>query len=222
MTAKIIVFEGTDWSGKWTQAKLTKENLEKLGYKVHLQDFPRHGHPVNLMTDRYLNWHYGKLPAKASSIFYAVDRFDALFEIKKNGIYDTYDFIIFDRYTTSNMAHQWGKIKDDQELQDYIKWDKDLEYNIFGIPEPDKVILVTMSIENVMKNLEKKVQRDYIEWWNKDMHEADPDHLENARKAWLRAAEIEWWTVINCEKGNWELISIEWVNEMIMEEVMKI
>ena len=39
---KIIVIEGSDGTGKETQAKMLKENLEKLGHTVGTLSFPRY------------------------------------------------------------------------------------------------------------------------------------------------------------------------------------
>ena len=45
MSGKLIVFEGTDGSGKATQAKLLCETLAQRGIAYREIDFPRYGNP---------------------------------------------------------------------------------------------------------------------------------------------------------------------------------
>ena len=45
MSGKLIVFEGTDGSGKATQAKLLCEELDRRGVPYRKIDFPRYGTP---------------------------------------------------------------------------------------------------------------------------------------------------------------------------------
>ena len=45
MSGKLIVFEGTDGSGKATQAKLLCEELDRRGVPYRKIDFPRYGPP---------------------------------------------------------------------------------------------------------------------------------------------------------------------------------
>ena len=46
MSGKLIVFEGTDGSGKATQAKLLCETLAQRGIAYREIDFPRYGNPL--------------------------------------------------------------------------------------------------------------------------------------------------------------------------------
>ena len=43
MSGKLIVFEGTDGSGKATQSKLVCEELDKRGIAYRKLEFPRYG-----------------------------------------------------------------------------------------------------------------------------------------------------------------------------------
>ena len=46
MRGKLIVLEGTDGSGKATQAKLLLQSLEAQGFPCREIDFPRYGNPL--------------------------------------------------------------------------------------------------------------------------------------------------------------------------------
>ena len=81
MSGKLIVFEGTDGSGKATQSKLLCEHLERQGIPYRHITFPRYGKPSAAMVQQYLDGHLGKNPgdvnAYAASVVYAMDRHGA-------------------------------------------------------------------------------------------------------------------------------------------------
>ena len=79
MSGKLIVFEGTDGSGKATQSQLLGQRLEREGISFRRINFPRYGKPSAAMVEEYLNGNLGKSPddvnAYAASMFYAMDRY---------------------------------------------------------------------------------------------------------------------------------------------------
>jgi len=58
--------------------------------------------------------------------------------------------------------HQAGKIEDKSERLEYIKWLHELEFEIFGIPKPDRVIFLDVPPDVSQKLVEKKEEREYI------------------------------------------------------------
>ena len=79
MKGTLIVFAGTDGSGKATQAKLLCQRLEQEGVAYRKIDFPRYGKPSAAMVEEYLQGNLGRnagdVNAYAASVFYAVDRY---------------------------------------------------------------------------------------------------------------------------------------------------
>ena len=79
MKGKLIVFEGTDGSGKATQTKLLFERLEREGKAVRRLTFPRYDKDSSMLVRMYLGGEFGSNPgdvnAFAASTFYAVDRY---------------------------------------------------------------------------------------------------------------------------------------------------
>ena len=75
----LIVFEGTDGSGKATQTQLLVDRLTKEGIDLRKLDFPRYGEPSCKLVEMYLHGDFGKKPddvnAYAASTFYAADRY---------------------------------------------------------------------------------------------------------------------------------------------------
>ncbi len=140
---KLIVIDGTDGSGKTTQLKLLKEKLENEGYSVKETDFPQYNTKSAGLVEEYLSGKYGQadeVTPYQSSIFYAVDRFDASFKIKQ-WLKDGY-IVLSNRYVSSSLGHQGGKIDNPLERKDFFNWLYDLEYQIFNLPKPDLSLIL--------------------------------------------------------------------------------
>lgn len=214
-----IVLEWIDWSWKWTQVELVRKSLEDSWKKVKVIDYPRYWKKWAIFVEKYLNWKYGKdVSAKTASLFYALDRFDSSIKLKKE--YKKYDFILANRYTSSNMVHQAWKIKDKKELENFLKWVLELEFDILKIPKPDKVIFLDVSPAVANKLVEKKEKRAYIKWdKNKDIHEEDEKHINNAYNTAKSIATKYDWKIIDCVKND-EILPKEKITEMILKEIL--
>jgi len=197
-----IVIDGIDGSGKGTQVEILHTHLTNNGKKVKILDFPRYEKDASFFVKKYLNWEYGKdIDAKTASLFYALDRFDALHAVDLS----TYDYVIANRYTTSNMIHQAAKISDIWACDQFLTWVTDLEYNILKLPQPDRVIFLNVTPKTSQKLVLQKQERDYLAHGQKmDIHEADLSHLQLARERALRITDqYDHWIRIDCEKdGN--------------------
>jgi len=222
-----IVIEWIDWSWKWTQTILLKEKLETLWKKVKIIDYPRYWKKWAFFVEKYLNWEYWKdVHYKTASLFYALDRYDSSIDIKKYLI--EYDYVISNRYTTSNMIHQsWKIIKEfedktvqKKELKNFLDWLIDIEYNILSIPKPDKVIFLDVKPEVAIKLIEKKEKREYIKWdKNKDIHEEDDKHLENAYKIAKKIAKKYDWKTIKCTE-NKKILDKSSITDLILKNII--
>lgn len=214
-----IVIDWIDGAGKWTQVALLKENLEKMWKKVALLDFPRYGEKSAYFVEQYLNGKYGEVvdPYKAS-LFYAMDRFDASFQIKK--YIEEYDYIISNRYVSASMIHQSWKIKEKKELESYLEWIDNLEFEILWIPRPDKIIFLDVNPEVSAKLIEKKEQRAYITGGtNKDIHENDDNHLKDAYNVAFFVAKKFSWEIVDCTK-DWEILPKEEITKKILSVIL--
>jgi len=215
-----IVIDWIDWSGKWTQVKLLEIKLKAMWKTVKVLDYPRYWEKSAFAVEKYLNWEYWKnVSARQASIFYAIDRFDDSFELKKD--YETYDFIISNRYVSASMIHQAGKIKDKKERHEFLDWLYDLEYNIFQIPKPDMTIFLNVSPEMSQKLVLMKEERKYLkDWKTMDLHEEDKNHLIDAHKSAMEVVDrFENWYKIDCEK-DWNMRSIEEINKEIISKIL--
>lgn len=226
-----IVFEGIDGSGKSTQTKMLFEYLEGKGYDAVKIDFPQHGLKSAGPVDEYLTGRYGsakEVGPYIASIFYACDRYDASFKIRK-WLKDG-KIVIADRYLASNIGHQGGKIKNEQKWREYVRWLYELEYKIFGIPKPKLTILFNNTSDFSMKLCHKIVDKEklakrqaYLGGKKWDIHEKDKIHLNDAAVSFLRVVKEfpNDFRVVQCvESGN--LLSPAEIHKKVIKIIDKI
>ena len=143
-------------------------------------------------------------------LYYAADRkynLPKIEEYLKKGYY-----VILDRYTTSNLAHQGSKIKDDDERFNMYQWIDKLEYWLLKLPKPDITIFLHVPYEY---SIELRKNRTQI-----DEHEKSEEHLKSAEKAYIELSELYNWEKIECIRDG-QLRSIEDINKDIVEVIEK-
>jgi dTMP kinase len=219
---KLIVLDGTDGSGKKTQTDLLLARLELEGIAKEYADFPRYGKRSAAMVEDYLNGEFGKadeVNPYTASLFYAMDRYSASKDLRRN--LNEGKVVIANRYVSSNMGHQGGKIKDAKDREKYFEWLDNMEYNQLGIPRPDATILLYVPAKIAQGLVGKKEARDYLKGKTHDIHEEDLKHLENAEKTYLEAAEKYGFQIVECVE-NGELLSREAIHEKVWGVVSSI
>ncbi len=201
---KLFVIDGTDGSGKQTQFDLLKKHLdeEKIDYKT--VSFPNYDSPSSSLVKMYLSGEFGENAKDVSpyiaSTFYAVDRY-ATFQKEYKKYYEEGGIILADRYTTANMVHQAGKIDNKEEREKFLNWLFDLEFNLFGLPVPNKVFFLNMPPEKV-KELIKNRENKFTHNSKKDIHERDEKHLLDAYNSACSLVEKYNWNEIKCVRNN--------------------
>lgn len=221
---RLIILEGTDGSGKSTQAKLLCERLRKEGYRTEQISFPQYGKKSAGPIEEYLNGVYGtpdEVNPYAASLFYAIDRFDCSRKIRAAIVQGV--VVICDRYVDSNAGHQGGKIKDPRARARFLKWLYELEYDILGVPRPDQVLLLHMPAEIGQEFVIKKEQRTYLRKGTHDAHEADLAHLKAAEEAylWLVRTYPKNHVRIECVR-NGVMYSPEKISEFVWHQVQRV
>ena len=214
MSGKMIVFEGTDGSGKSTQFKLLCDRVNREGKSFRQLVFPRYDQPSSALIRMYLGGEFGKNPGDvnpyAASAFYAVDRYASLKQ-DWGDYYQEGGLILTDRYTTSNAVHQGAKCSP-EERPDFLRWLDDFEHNKLGLPRADLVLYLDMPTE---KSIELLRSREASTHTKADIHELDTGYLAMCRKSALQAAEILGWTVILCVNERGELRTIEEIHQQL-------
>ena len=219
---KLFVIDGTDGSGKQTQFTKLQERLTKDNINFKTVSFPNYESPSSSLVKMYLSGKFGENAKDVSpyiaSTFYAADRY-ATFKTGYQKFYDEGGIILADRYTTANMVHQAGKIKDKQERKKFLDWLWDFEFNLYSLPVPTEVFFLNMPVE---KSLELIQNRDnkFTHNTKKDIHERDKSHLIDSYNAACDVAKDYNWYEIKCIKDN-NLRTIEDIHEEIYKEVKK-
>ena len=219
LKGKIIVIEGTDCSGKQTQSELLVERLNKDGIKCVSFSFPCYDTPTGkIVGGAYLGKpeicpsffeDAVKLDPKIACLYYAADRKYNIGRIQE--YVDKGYYVIFDRYVTSNLAHQGCKIEDKDERFYMYQWIDKLEYWLLELPKPDRTIFLHVPYD-FSKELEKN--RQFL-----DEHEKSPEHLKNAERSYVELSQLYNWDTIECVKDN-KLRSIEDINNEIYMKIV--
>ena len=220
MRGKLIVIEGTDCSGKETQATRLLERLSGENIRISRYSFPNYDSPTGkIVGGPYLGKSYicdswfkegaPNVPPKVASLYFAADRKYNIDEINEQ--LDKGVNIILDRYIYSNMAHQAGKISNKSERNKMYKWLEKLEFGLLELPHADIRIFLHMPYEAA---LTLKTNRPEA----LDEHERSKDHLVKAEAAYLELASKYSFYTIECVHDD-KIRSVDDISEELFQYV---
>lgn len=165
-TPYIFVIEGLDGSGKETTTKKLYDILTEDGYKVLTVSFPMYDKWHSFLVRWFLKGKLGKspysVPPRIASLFYSFDRIIGYYT-KVKSIIKNYDFVIFDRYSTSNMLYQGAKGKtyeDKISISNFIEF---IEHKLFRIPKPNRVIVLISDSKSSREAMSNRKELDINE-----------------------------------------------------------
>lgn len=212
---KLIVIAGSDSSGKETQARKLVEVLKNSIYI----SFPNYDCATGKIiqneclgknSDSYFEEGFTNVDPYVSSLYYAADRRYNLKKIKD--LLNNYDYVIVDRYTESNYAHQGGKITDINERRKFYSFLEKLEYELLELPKPDITIFLSVPVDVSIKLLEKRGKLDAAE--------KDINYLTNSYNTYMELASLYNYEVIDCTvDGN--LLSILEIHSLVLDKIKK-
>lgn len=213
MKGRLIVFEGTDGSGKATQTRLLAGRLRREGRELRQITFPRYDSESSALIRMYLDGAFGTEPdavnAYAASAFYAVDRF-ASFKQDWGAFYQNGGLVLADRYTTSNAVHQASKLPQ-EEREAFLSWLFRFEYELMGLPKPDIVFYLDIPTEITG---EMRRQRERDTHTHADIHERDEQYLARCRENAAQIAQLCGWERVDCVREG-RLLGAEEIHEEI-------
>lgn len=217
MSGKLIVFEGTDGSGKATQTELLCRELERRGTAYRRLTFPRYQDESSALIRLYLNGAFGNHPddvnAYAAATFFAVDRY-ASYKQDWGSFYQSGGLLVADRYTTSNAVHQTVKLPPEERVA-FLDWLFDFEYRLLGLPAPTRVLYLdipTELTERMMRRRERETNT------KADIHERDEAYLRLCRENAAFVTEYCGWTKIDCTDGG-ALLPAEEIHRIVLEKI---
>lgn len=216
---KLIVFEGTDGSGKTTQFTLLSKRLQTMNVDFRTMDFPQYSEPSSALIRMYLSGEFGGRPsdinAYAASTFYAVDRY-ASYRKVWGEYYENGGLMLSNRYTTSNAVHQASK-EPPERREEFFRWLYEFEYERLELPKPDVVIYLDVPTDLTEQMLRRREAATHTQ---ADIHEQNMDYLRLCRTTGLQAANYYGWTIIDCAQ-NGKMRTIEDIHNEIFGIVRK-
>ena len=188
----IIVIEGGDQAGKFTQSTLLSKALKKRKIKTKLFHFPDYKTPIGQEIRKYLDGKR-KFPPQVIHCLLAANRWEKLNEImaaqEKNSI------LIMNRYYHSNLIYG---------IANGLKqtWLENLDA---GLPKADLVILLDVTQKESFHRQKN----------NRDKFEKNEEFLRKISKIYRTIAKKKNWKIIDASKSKQE------VHEEIMKTFSK-
>lgn len=214
-----IVIDGSDGSGKSTQYTKLCERLKAEGIEMETIKFPQYKQPSAYFVEQYLQGAYGQadeVPAKRTSVFYAMDRYAASSHIREQleqGV-----AVIVDRYVAANMGHQGAKMSDAETRREFFAWLDDFEFNLMGIPRPDVNVILSVSDDQTARNMAKRTaETDH----KSDIHESNPDFLRRSAEVYREICELfpDQYHRIDCMQDESSMLPADAIHNQIWELV---
>ena len=197
---KFIVFEGIDGSGKRTQMEMLARALASRGVEFVQMSFPRYDGFFGKMVGQFLNGEFGPLDAvdpHFSALLYAGDRLESKPEIEE--ALAAGKIVLADRYIGSNLAHQGARVRE-KRRHGFLKWLKQLEYDVYGLPREDLVIYLRVPAAEARRLVGQKAAREYTKR-RRDLQETSLAHLRTASSLYDELARQSNWIRIECAEA---------------------
>lgn len=206
---KLVVIEGSDGSGKTTQAQLLLSYFKKNKIPSVYISFPRYEESIwGKMVRRFLDGDFGKIDQVdpyLASMLYAGDRASAAPQLNRWLLEGK--IIVCNRYIGSNIGHMAAKFTTQSERQKYTAWLEELEYKENAIPREDLVVLLQVD-PNVSRKLMKNRKLD--------IHEKDLKYQKEVYGVYENIAKKRGnWVRVDCTRSS-QILSPQEINEKVL------
>lgn len=195
---RLVVIEGLDGAGKRTLADRLVAALHAHGARTSALAFPRYEADVHAALARdALHGRLGDVAdsVHAMAVLFALDRRAAADGLLAAMV--AHDLVLVDRYVASNAAYGAARLHQDAG-GDFVAWVHDLEIARFGIPVPDRHLL--LAVPRAVAG-ERAAHRERTEpGRERDRYEADAGLQERTAAVYAGLAAAGWlapWTVLD-------------------------
>jgi dTMP kinase len=193
----LVTIEGLDGAGKRTLVDILVTELQGRGARVATLAFPRYGDsvPADLAAEA-LQGEHGDLAgsANAMALLFALDRAGAADDLRE--LIATHDLVILDRYVASNAAYGAARLHEGAS-GDFSDWVGKVEYDRFGLPTPDVVLLLDVPVDLAAERARYREQQDRARVL--DAYERDAGLQKRTAEVYRELAEIGW-------RGTWWVV----------------
>ncbi|WP_068270429.1 dTMP kinase [Aldersonia kunmingensis] len=196
----LVTIEGLDGAGKRTLVDALVADLRGRGERVATMAFPRYGESVHAdLAAEALTGGHGDLAASANAmaLMFALDRAGAADDLRK--LLDSNDLVILDRYVASNAAYGAARVHEGAAGV-FSEWVGTLEYDRFGLPVPDAVLLLDVPVDLAAERARRREQTDASR--TLDAYERDAGLQKRTAEVYRELAEIQW-------RGQWWVVGPE-------------
>lgn len=195
---RLIAIEGLDGAGKNTLTKALTAALEAAGAAVTPMAFPRYGQDVH--ADLIKDALHGELGDLTESVYgfqllYALDRCAAADDLRAAA--EQADVVLVDRYVASNAAYGAARLRQRADGE-FVRWQRALEIERFGVPVPDAQILLRVPAEVAGHRSKSRAEAD--ETRRRDEWESDDDLQSRVAAVYDQLAERQWlspWHIVD-------------------------
>jgi len=185
---RIIVLEGIDGAGKTIQAKMMLEALRGQGNKCLGLSFPDYtsfiGRQIGGLLGGNLNIDAQSIDPHSMALWFATERLQCFRNLNPS----LYDYIILNRYTTSNAVYQSLRLPLSQRRA-FVRWVLELEHEEFALPKAHTTFVLDIDENLSTHNVAKKGFRCYC-GYSPDVYE-NTSTLASARGIYRTIAEDE-------------------------------
>ena len=215
---KLILIEGTDCSGKETQADKLLEYLNNKGIETVKIGFPDYNSPTGkIVGGPYLGKEYicngwfeegaVAVSPKVATLYYAADFKYHLPMI--NDILDSGKWIILDRYFYSSFAHQGSKERNKNKRLEMYKWFEKLFFELLELPDPDIKLFLHMPLEWSLVLKKNRLEKP-------DELENCTEHLKQAESAYKELAKLYNFRKVSCANSK-KIKSIDEIHKSVVK-----
>nr|WP_211176931.1 dTMP kinase [Pseudonocardia acidicola] len=197
----MIVIEGLDGAGKRTLSDALCTEFAARGARTTRLAFPRYDDDVHAALAR--DALYGRLgeggaiagSVHAMALLFALDRHDAAPALR--AAQAEHDVVLVDRYVASNAAYCAARLGQDAGGE-LVGWVRALEIERFGIPVPDRQLLLAVPREVAAARARHRERTEPGR--ERDAYEADDALQQRTGAVYRGLAAADWlspWTVLD-------------------------
>ena len=194
---KFIAIEGMDGVGKEYTSNKLRQYLTDLGFYVKLISFPVYSSCTGEEVKKVLSGSFGD-PFEVNPLLAAfpfiLDRYNSIvvnedyfrevdldLDLEWDGSDRAVDFVIFDRYVTSNVIYTLARNNKDATPKDISKVINTLfsiEYDLLNFPKPDLEVILTAdpNISDYLRSTRRSKDT------KKDVNEVSLDYMDNVNR----------------------------------------